>query len=117
MTSRKPPSQRDPSYVVKRMHRTLQSMSPGTMGGRVANAAPIAFGSAVSNPIASSGGDSSAASWVLDRFVASSSTQTQYQLSYVPDSNGLFLFLNGLLLDEGVDFTCDYTTGLVTLLF
>jgi hypothetical protein len=41
VTSRKPPSQRDSQYVLQRMSRTLQSMAPGTMGGRVANAAPI----------------------------------------------------------------------------
>lgn len=43
MSSRKPPSQRDPAFAVQRMSRALQSMSPGSMGGRVANAAPIAF--------------------------------------------------------------------------
>lgn len=41
MTSRRPPSQRDPEYTVARMNRALQSMAPGTMGGRVANASPV----------------------------------------------------------------------------
>lgn len=44
MTSRKPPSQRDPEYAVQRISRAVQSMSPGSMGGRVANAAPITSG-------------------------------------------------------------------------
>ena len=43
MPSRKPPSQRNPEYAVARMSRALQSMSPGTMSGRLANAGPINF--------------------------------------------------------------------------
>lgn len=117
-TSRKPPSQRDPGYALQRMNRTLQSMAPGTMGGRVANAAPVSVGSAVSTSVvSSSGSDASTGAWITDRFVAADSTTTTFRLSYIPDVNGLFLFLNGLLLDEGTDFTVDYTTGIVTLLF
>lgn len=44
MTSRKPPSQRDPQYALQRINRALTSMAPGTMGGRVANASPISGG-------------------------------------------------------------------------
>lgn len=43
MTSRKPPSQRNPEYATTRMARALQSMSPGSMGGRVANASPTSI--------------------------------------------------------------------------
>lgn len=119
-TSRKPPSQRDPGYALQRMTRTLQSMSPGTMGGRVANAAPVSVNSAITTSIVSGGGGGDSAStgaWITDRFVAVDSTTTTFRLSYIPDVNGLFLFLNGLLLDEGTDFTVDYATGIVTLLF
>lgn len=42
MSSRKPPSQRDPGSSLTRVNRTLQSMVPGTMKGRVANASPVA---------------------------------------------------------------------------
>lgn len=41
MTSRKPPSQRNGEYTQQRISRALQSMAPGTRGGRFANAAPI----------------------------------------------------------------------------
>lgn len=44
MTSRRPPSQRNPEFAVSRMSRAIQSMSPGSMGGRVANASPVSFG-------------------------------------------------------------------------
>ena len=55
MPSRKPPSQRNPEYAVARMSRALQSMSPGTMSGRLANASPTSFKSSAAAPLTSSG--------------------------------------------------------------
>lgn len=59
---RKPPSQRDPEYVTLRHSRSLQSMSPGTATGRVANASPTEYlpsaVSAFATPDLSPGGTS-----------------------------------------------------------
>lgn len=54
--SRRPPSQRNPEYAVQRMSRAIQSMAPGTMGGRAANASPIDFRSGATIPLVGSGG-------------------------------------------------------------
>lgn len=51
---RKPPSQRNPEHADQRQHRAIQSMLPGSMGGRVANAEPSRATSAVAG--ATSGG-------------------------------------------------------------
>lgn len=53
--SRKPPSQRNPEHKEALQSRALQSMSPGTLGGRFANASPV---SASSTPPASGAGES-----------------------------------------------------------
>lgn len=70
MTSRKPPSQRDSAYVLQRMNRTLQSMVPGTMGGRVANASPVFVpaGSTGNDPNAGGGGGGSAIEAIFSFF-------------------------------------------------
>lgn len=41
MPSRKPPSTRNPEYVVARINRSIQSMVPGTAGGRISSSALI----------------------------------------------------------------------------
>lgn len=42
---RKPPSQRNPEHAQQRQQRAMQSMIPGSLGGRVANAEPTPMGS------------------------------------------------------------------------
>lgn len=58
MTSRKAPSQRNPEYAVARMSRALQSMSPGSMGGRVANASPVSVRASANVGLITGGGPS-----------------------------------------------------------
>ncbi len=116
MTSRKPPSQRDAEYTAYRQGRSIQSMVPGTVQGRIANARPtssvegfklIATGSALST------GGSEAAETVFfqrDRFPAFDTITTPntfYTLSYEPILHSLHVYLNGQEQKEGTDYGLD----------
>lgn len=50
-----------------------------------------------------------------DRYVITDTAATDYPLSYVPVANTINLFLNGVALDEGIDYTVDYTVPSFTL--
>lgn len=50
-----------------------------------------------------------------DEFTAAATPATDYPLTYLPDDGTCELALNGEVLKEGTDYTCDYDTGLVAV--
>ena len=50
-----------------------------------------------------------------DRYTIASTVTTVYALTFIPRVNTVNLFLNGLALDEGADYTVDYTAPSITL--
>lgn len=50
-----------------------------------------------------------------DEFTAAATPATTYQLSTIPVTGTCLMALNGHVQREGTDYTCDYTTGIVTV--
>lgn len=116
--SRRAPTRRNGEYAVERLARQVQSMIPGTAGGRLASASLV---TTTSESEASSAGPVEAVGggvlFARDRFPSSGtlgSTPATVDLTYWPVEASLHLYLNGLALDEGGDYTLSGQT--VTLL-
>jgi hypothetical protein len=54
--------------------------------------------------------------WILERSVLAVAGGQDHGLQYVPFGESLAVAVNGLLADESVDYTVNWTTGVVTLL-
>lgn len=110
MSSRRPPSQRNAEYAVQRHGRQLQSMSPGTAGGRLASAAPIRVTSdALATVAPGLDGNDSAVLFAYDTFALTGAAPT-LTLSYVPVAGSLHVYLNGLEQLEGTDYSLNGLT-------
>ena len=118
MTARRPPSLRDPENYGQRLANGLRAMSKGSDGGRVLNASPITSTGGLGGGDApdldlSPAGDASSDAYQRDRFPTSgtlSAAATTLPLTAVPAANSLHLYLNGVELDEGTDYTLSGST-------
>lgn len=54
--------------------------------------------------------------WIYERSVLTAAGPQAHGLQYVPFSESLAVAVNGLLADESVDYTINWTTGVVSLL-
>lgn len=119
------PRRRSPKVWQGRVVSAIESMIPGTMGGRISNASPVGGDSEVQASIqgsagggiaAASAGDSKSAK---DEFPVAATPASTYTLSAIPTrsdlGSSLHLSISGLEQREGTDYTVDYTTGIVTL--
>ncbi|MGZ4663583.1 MAG: hypothetical protein ACXV5Q_00655 [Frankiaceae bacterium] len=104
MSSRRPPSQRNAEYAEQRYGRQLQSMSPGTAGGRLASAAPVRLTSDALAAINPGVDGASELLFAYDTFALTGAAPT-LSLSYVPADGSLHVYLNGLEQIEGTDYT------------
>ena len=116
MTARRPPSLRDPNNYGQRLANGLRAMSKGSDGGRVLNASPIRLADAADAPdldLSPAGGAASEVAFLRDRFPTSgtlSGAASTLALTATPASSSLHLYLNGLELDEGTDYTLSGST-------
>ncbi|MGZ4596279.1 MAG: hypothetical protein ACXV3V_05070 [Actinomycetes bacterium] len=111
MSSRRPPSQRNGEYAQQHRARQIQSMTPGTAGGRLASAAPVRVGSdalATVDP-GLDASDSASLLFAYDTF-SLSAPATSLALSFVPADGSLHVYLNGLEQLEGTDYTLNGLT-------
>lgn len=109
---------RTPRGFPQRVTTAIESMIPGTVGGRVANASPVAGarsdGDAENLGAVGSGVNGSESDFYRDRFVLAADGPQDVTLTYTPVDYSEHVYLNGVELDEGDDWTRDDVT--VTLL-
>ena len=109
MSSRRPPSLRDPEYLQWFHGRQLQSMVPGAASGRVASAAPVRTlnGSPVGDEGASIqldvGGEADLSK--VDIFTLASAGAQDLALTYLPKADSWNVSLNGITALNGTDYS------------
>ncbi len=104
MTSRKPPSQRDSEYYQARQGRILQSMVPGSLQGRLANAAQTTAISSPKTTYIGSGFTTTVVPNTYFYYDTFNSPSDSYTLSFTPKTDSLHVYLNGEEQDEGTDY-------------
>lgn len=117
MTARRPPSLRDPENYGQRLANGLRAMSKGTDGGRVLNAAPVTALADAEAEDTESDVVTVTVAFAHDRLPTSgtlAAAATTMTLTASPLTDSLHLYLNGLELDEGTDYTLSGRT--VTIL-
>lgn len=108
MTSRNPPSRRNPEFIDQRQSRQLQSMSPGALTGRLASAQPVnKLPGAPDALFGFDGGSGGASAAVLspywDEFTLASNGAQDVTLSFVPVEMSEHVYLRGV--EQGVSGT------------
>lgn len=104
-------TRRRPARVwAERLAGSLESMVPGTVGGRVSNAGRVpAASSAVSRGVAGSGVPASDVAFQLDTFTAAGGAE-DLTLTFLPMAESEHVYLNGVFQDEGTVWTRDGVT-------
>lgn len=108
MTSRRPPSQRNPEYVNQRQSRQIQSFIPGALTGRLASAGPI---SKLPGPpdalFGFDGGNAAEASRAskVDLFTLAADGAQDLTLTYIPIDDSWNVTHNRHGFYEAEDFT------------
>lgn len=110
-----------PASAEKRMRRMLRSTWQGSLGGELLSAEPVFSGSGAMADDAGgstddSGDTSGSDQWQFERKVLTAAGAQTYQLTYVPVEESLTIVKSGLTLDETVDYTVAWDTGLVSFL-
>jgi hypothetical protein len=119
MTSRKPPSQRNAEYYDQRRARQLQSMVPGTLEGRLADAQPFKqFSGPPDALFGFDGGANTQATRAskVDIFTLPAGGAQDLTLTYVPVVDSWNVIHNREGCVEGEHFTLDPPTRTLSLL-
>lgn len=110
MTSRIPPSRRDPQWAPQRAAKVVGQQTPGA--GRVAGVsqAPVseAVQAALRGRAAGGIGSGAGVRFMRERFPTSgemTAAVTSVDLLYAPSAHSQHVYLNGLELDQGDDYT------------
>lgn len=116
MTARRPPTLRDPQNYGQRLSNGLRAMAKGSDAGRVLSASPVTWLDAADAPdldLSPAGDAGAELAFLHDRFPTTGTltgAATSLTLTAIPTANSLHLYLNGLELDEGTDYTLSGNT-------
>lgn len=104
----------------QRVVGAIESMIPGTVGGRVSNASPVVGGSSdvdasVQGGVATGGQGAGTDVFFRDRFVLAADGAQTVDLTYLPTDYSEHVYLNGIEQDEGTDWSrMNQTLSLLT---
>src|SRR4051812_26523920 len=106
----------------ERIRDALRIAFQGSLGGDELNAQPFPADVPVDGGGGITGTDDSSETgssdiWVFEKATAVAAGAQSYICQYVPITESLFLFLNGLALEEGSDYTVNWDTGTAAITF
>jgi hypothetical protein len=106
------PRRRPPRVFPERVTSAIESMIPGTLGGRVSSAAPTVRDDVAATVGGNAGvvDQATGIDFYRDRYDLGSDGAQDVALTYLPVENSEHVYLNGVEQDEGVDWTRDDAT-------
>ncbi|HWA67165.1 MAG TPA: hypothetical protein VG899_12455 [Mycobacteriales bacterium] len=104
----------------QRVITALASMIPGTVGGKVSNASPLAYGESTVEALsigstATTVAATTEAQWYLDRFSLAADGAQTLDLTHAPVDESWNVYLNGVEQDEANDYTVDVDAATISL--